>query len=72
MRSEVFYRSSGRDHRITRNSKLAPYINMPEGYGGDIEFNGPRNPLYFYSVKIKREKGSEHSPQLGWNSSLRE
>ena len=71
MRSEVFYRSSGRDHRITRNSKLAPYINMPEGYGGDIEFNGPRNPLYFYSVKIKREKGSEHSPQLGWNNSLR-
>ncbi|MFL2706940.1 MAG: DUF5916 domain-containing protein [Gammaproteobacteria bacterium] len=72
MNSEIFYRSSGRDHRITRNSKLAPYINMPEGYGGDIEYNGPRNPLYFYSVKFKREKGgSEHSPQLGWRTSLR-
>ena len=71
MNSEIFYRSSGRDHRITRNSKLAPFINMPEGYGGDIEFNGPRNPRYFYSVKIKREKGSEHSPQLGWNNSYR-
>ena len=31
MVSEIFYRTSGRDFRITRKSPLAPYINMPEG-----------------------------------------
>ena len=71
MVSEVFYRTSGRDFRITRGSPLAPYINMPEGYGGYIEYNGPRNPIFFYSIRMQREKGSEHSPQLGWKNSYR-
>ena len=71
MVSEIFYRTSGRDFRITRKSSLAPYLNMPEGYGGYVEYNGPRNPIFFYSARIQREKGSEHSPQLGWKNSYR-
>ena len=71
MVSEVFYRSSGRDHRITRNSLLAPHVNMPEGYGGYVEYNGPRNPFYFYSFKLRRGKGEEHSARLGWQTSYR-
>ena len=71
MKSEVFYRSSGRDHRITRNSLLAPHVNKPEGYGGYVEYNGPRNPFYFYSLRLSRGKGEEHSARLGWQNSYR-
>ena len=71
IKTEVFYRSTGRNTRITRNSELAPYINMPKGVGGYLEFTGPRKPLYIYSLRFERGRGSEHSPEIGWGSKSR-
>ena len=44
IKAEVFYRSTGRNTRITRGSKFAPFIKMPKGMGGNIDFPGPRRP----------------------------
>ena len=71
IKTEIFYRSTGRNTRITRGSPLAPYINMPKGMGGYIEFTGPRKPTYIYSLRFERGKGSEHSPEIGWKNSSR-
>ncbi len=66
----TFYRTNGRENRITRDSPEAPYINMPEGYGVEMDFNGPRDNFLRYSFDVKREKGS-YSPELGWKSSYK-
>ena len=71
IKTEIFYRSTGRNTRITRGSNLSPYILMPKGVGGYIEFTGPRRPLYIYSLRHERGKGSEHSPEIGWKNSSR-
>ena len=44
---------------------------MPKGTGGYIEFTGPRKPLYIYSLRLERGRGSEHSPEIGWKNSSR-
>lgn len=67
----TFYRVTGRDNRITRNSLLAPFINMPKGYGIEIDFNGPRENFLRYSIDAKRQKGDSYSGELGWTSSYR-
>jgi len=67
----TFYRVTGRDNRITRNSALAPFINMPKGYGFEMDFNGPRENFLRYSVDAKRQKGDSYSGELGWTSSYR-
>ena len=71
IKAEIFYRSTGRNTRITRGSTLAPYIDMPKGMGGYIEFTGPRKPKYIYSLRFERGKGSEHSPGISWKNSSR-
>ena len=71
VKTEIFYRSTGRNTRITRGSPLAPYIDMPKGIGGYIEFTGPRKPKYIYSLRFERGKGSEHSPGISWKNSSR-
>ena len=70
-KTEIFYRSTGKNTRITRGSALAPYIDMPKGMGGYAEFTGPRKPKYVYSLRFERGKGSEHSPGIGWKNSSR-
>ena len=70
-KTEIFYRSTGKNTRITRGSTLAPYIDMPKGIGGYAEFTGPRKPKYVYSLRFERGKGSEHSPGIGWKNSSR-
>ena len=70
-KTEIFYRSTGKNTRITRGSTLAPYIDMPKGVGGYAEFTGPRKPKYVYSLRFERGKGSEHSPGIGWKNSSR-
>ena len=70
-KTEIFYRSTGKNTRITRGSTLAPYIDMPKGMGGYAEFTGPRKPKYVYSLRFERGKGSEHSPGIGWKNSSR-
>ena len=67
----TFYRVTGRDNRITRNSLLAPFINLPEGYGIEFDFNGPREDFLRYSFDAKRQKGDSYSGELGWTSSYR-
>ena len=67
----TFYRLKGRDNKITRNSSLAPFINMPKGYGFEMDFNGPRENFLRYSVDAKRQKGDSYSGELGWTSSYR-
>ena len=64
IKAEVFYRSTGRNTRITRGSKFAPFIKMPKGMGGYIDFTGPRRPTYVYGLRFERGRGSEHSPEL--------
>ena len=71
IKTEIFYRSTGRNIRITRGSLLAPYVDMPKGMGGYIEFTGPRKPKYIYSLRFERGKGSEHSPGISWKNSSR-
>lgn len=71
IKAEVFYRSTGRNTRITRGSKLAPFIKMPKGMGGYIDFTGPRRPTYVYGLRFERGRGSEHSPELGWGTKSR-
>ena len=71
LKTEIFYRSTGKNTRITRGSQLSPYIKMPKGTGGYIEFTGPRKPLYIYSLRLERGRGSEHSPEIGWKNSSR-
>ena len=51
----TFYRVTGRDNRITRNSPLAPFIKMPKGYGIEMDFNGPRENFLRYSIDAKRQ-----------------
>jgi len=67
----TFYRVTGRDNRITRNSPLAPFIKMPKGYGFEMDFNGPRENFLRYSIDAKRQKGDSYSGELGWTSSYR-
>ena len=64
----TFYRVTGRDNRITRDSALAPFINMPKGYGVEVDFNGPRENFLRYSIDAKRQKGDSYSGELGWTS----
>ena len=71
VKTEIFYRSTGRNTRITRGSPLAPYIDIPKGIGCYIEFTGPRKPKYIYSLRFERGKGSEHSPGISWKNSSR-
>jgi hypothetical protein len=71
IKTEIFYRSTGRNTRITRGSLLAPYVDMPKGLGGYIEYTGPRKPKYIYSLRFERGKGSEHSPGISWKNSSR-
>jgi len=71
IKAEVFYRSTGRNTRITRGSKFAPFIKMPKGMGGYIDFTGPRRPTYVYGLRFERGRGSEHSPELGWGTKSR-
>ena len=69
IKGEVFYRSSGRDHRITRNSALSPYIKMPKGHGLELEYVGPFDEFLTYKFEIDRKKGGEHSKALDWQTS---
>ena len=36
LKAEIFYRSTGRNTRITRGSQISPFIKMPKGIGGYI------------------------------------
>jgi len=69
IKAKTFYRATGRDNRITRKSALAPYINMPEGYGVQLEFRGPSDDFLTYQLEANRAKGSSHSAGLGWKNS---
>ena len=71
LKAEVFYRSTGRNTRITRGSKFSPFIKMPKGIGGYIDLTGPRRPTYIYGLRFERGRGSEHSPELGWGTKTR-
>ena len=71
LKAEVFYRSTGRNTRITRGSQFSPFIKMPKGVGGYIDLTGPRRPTYIYGLRFERGRGSEHSPELGWGTKTR-
>ena len=71
LKAEVFYRSTGRNTRITRGSQFSPFIKMPKGIGGYIDLTGPRRPTYIYGLRFERGRGSEHSPELGWGTKTR-
>ena len=71
LKAEIFYRSTGRNTRITRGSQISPFIKMPKGIGGYIDLTGPRRPTYIYGLRFERGRGSEHSPELGWGTKTR-
>ncbi|GIR87978.1 MAG: hypothetical protein CM15mP86_14370 [Gammaproteobacteria bacterium] len=70
IKAEVFYRSTGRNTRITRGLNLRLYKNAKRN-GGYIDFTGPRRPTYVYGLRFERGRGSEHSPELGWGTKSR-
>ncbi|MDG2061307.1 MAG: DUF5916 domain-containing protein [SAR86 cluster bacterium] len=61
---ELFYRTKGKDNIITDGYKFAPYVEMPQGYGSKIEFEGPRSDFWAYGFVVYSGKGSEYSPSL--------
>ena len=67
-KGEIFYRSSGRDHRITRNSSLSPFIKMPKGKGLELEYVGPYDEFFTYKFELDRKEGGEHSKALDWRT----
>jgi hypothetical protein len=69
LKAETFYRTTGKDNRITRKSALSPYLNMPEGYGVELEYRGPSDDFFQYHLEADRRKGSQHSAALGWLTS---
>ena len=71
LKAEIFYRSTGKNTRITRGSQNSPFIKMPKGIGGYIDLTGPRRPTYIYGLRFERGRGSEHSPELGWGNKTR-
>ena len=71
LKAEIFYRSTGKNTRITRGSQNSPFIKMPKGIGGYIDLTGPRRPTYIYGLRFERGRGSEHSPELGWGNKIR-
>ncbi|URQ67937.1 DUF5916 domain-containing protein [SAR86 cluster bacterium] len=71
LKAEIFYRSTGKNTRITRGSQISPFIKMPKGIGGYIDLTGPRRPTYIYGLRFERGRGSEHSPELGWGNKTR-
>ena len=60
----IFYRTKGKDNIITDGYKFAPYVEMPQGYGSKIEFEGPRSDFWAYGFDVYSGKGSEYSPSL--------
>ena len=48
IKGEIFYRSTGKNTRITRGSQNSPFIKMPKGIGGYIDLTGPRRPIYLW------------------------
>ena len=69
IKAEVFYRTTGKDNLITRKSALSPYINMPKGYGMELEFRGPSDDFLQYGFEVDRRQGSRYSAALGWQTS---
>ena len=61
---ELFYRTKGKDNIITNGYKLAPYIEMPQGYGSSVTVEGPRSDFWTYEFKVYSGKGSEYQPSL--------
>ena len=66
--TEVFFRTNGRDNLITRGSKLAPYIKLPQNYGIDFKYIGQKNKFWQWDLFAQRSKGSEYSSDLGWRN----
>ena len=69
IKAEVFYRTTGKDNRITRKSALSPFINMPKGYGVELEYSGPSDDFFQYGFEVDRRQGSRYSAALGWQTS---
>ena len=64
---KVFFRSSGRDNLITRKYEASPYINMPKGYGYEIQYMNMSGKKYKFMMNLMRRKGEEYASALGWN-----
>ena len=64
---KTFFRTSGRDNQITRKYKESPYINMPKGYGYEINYMNMAGKRYKYMAGFMRRKGEEYASALGWN-----
>ena len=67
LKLKTFYRTSGRDNQITRKYKDSPYINMPKGYGYEINYMNMSGKKYKYMAGFMRRKGEEYMSALGWN-----
>ena len=67
LKLKTFYRTSGRDNQITRKYKDSPYINMPKGYGYEVNYMNMSGKKYKYMAGFMRRKGEEYMSALGWN-----
>ncbi|MFL2697688.1 MAG: DUF5916 domain-containing protein [Gammaproteobacteria bacterium] len=64
---KLFFRSSGRDNQITRGFEGASYIDMPKGYGYELQYMNMSGKRFKYMFHLMRRKGEEYSSALGWN-----
>ena len=64
---KTFFRSSGRDNQITRKYAASPYIEMPKGYGYELQYMNMSGKKYKFMMSLMRRKGEEYASALGWN-----
>ena len=67
----IFYRNKGKDTMITRKYESAPFVNMPEGYGMSLGYEGPRKEKWGYALSFSRGIGDNHLSGLDWMSTYK-
>jgi len=66
--ADIFFSTSGKDNMITRGYELAPFIKLPQNYGIELMYHGPKKKYWQWNLAIERAKGSSRSGGLGWRN----
>ena len=66
--ADIFFRTSGKDNMITRGYELVPFVKLPQNYGIELMYHGPKNKYWQWDLIIERAKGSSYSSDLGWRN----
>jgi hypothetical protein len=66
--ADIFFRTSAKDNMITRGYELAPFVKLPQNYGIELMYHGPKNKYWQWDLIVERAKGSSYSSDLGWRN----